>query len=139
MKFGRTCAECLLYQYDEATGRPAEDRTRRHLPAGDPGRLLKRARSHTPPCYDCGKTVGLAERHWRFVKDAGLDPPEAAYRAFHHFRRMEAVNWQGGAAADPIVQWAACLFRSVRDTAEGGRNEGLLVALGLLKRRAGGG
>lgn len=134
MKFGRTCGECVLYQYDEATGKPAADRTKRALPLADERRLLRRSKGHTPPCHECGKTVGLDERHWRFVRDAGLDPPESAYRAFGLFRQLDAVGWPAAEAADPIVRWAACLFRAIRDAAAQGRNEHLLTALGLLGR-----
>lgn len=130
-KFGRTCEECAASVFDESTGRVRLDRTRSR-----PGRPVPLARDKRtePPCHECPKTVGLEVRHWSHLKAEGGDPPEWCYHTFRHFRRCEAVQWQTPDAADHIVQANAERFAAVRRDAESGRNEGLLVALGILKK-----
>lgn len=88
-----------------------------------------------PPCHTCAKTAHLSdrERHWRNLGSEG-DPPAWCYRAFRHWRRLAAVGFAAPETADPLVRRNALIFAGVRDSAERGRNEGLLVALGLLKR-----
>lgn len=122
MKFGRDCGDCRLHHYDEETGRPKLSRVSNYkLP-------MFRSKRDDPPCHDCGKTVGMEERHWRNA----IDPPDWAYRAFRHWRTCRAV---GGFPPDRIVFRNALAFDSVREASESGRGAGLLEVLGLAVRR----
>lgn len=135
-KYGRTCAECVRFVFDEDTGRRADDKTRRHPLTLAPV-PLERGKTD-PPCHACPKTIGLEvrSRHWRELARLGRgDPPDWCYRAFRHWQRCAAVAWRVADADDPIVGRNADLFAGVREGAERGRNEGLLAALGLLKGR----
>lgn len=129
-KYGRTCDDCRRWKF-ERNGRVALDRTKR-LPSGeqDPDGWLEMPPGVDPPCHDCGKTVGLAVRHWSNVTEPGW----WHYKAFRFVQRCEAVNWQTPAANDPIVRRNAELVRMAADASEREDQTGLLVVLGLLAR-----
>lgn len=121
VKFGRDCRDCREYVYDESTGKREMSRVSGYtLP-------MYRPAAADPPCYECGKTVGLKVRHWRQVSDA----PWWAYRAFRFWQQCRAVREY---PRDPIVRRCAWIFDGVEEAHRSGRSTGVLEVLGLLLR-----
>lgn len=123
-KFGRSCRDCVTFIYDELSGRRAPDKT------GAREFMMRTKKMGDPPCHECGKTIGLALRHYSVAPD----PPTWCYRVFRHWRSMEAVRWNFAQDIDPIVKRNATLFSAVRDAMDRGRAGALIEMLGIIKR-----
>ena len=121
-KYGRDCLDCRRNNYDETTGKVKMSRVS--------GYTLPMLRIGSPPCHECGKTVGLEPRDRVWAN--ATEPGPRAYRAFRFWLECRAV---GEWPRDPIVRRFASACAMVEEAVRNGRSAGVLEVLGLVRGR----